>query len=147
MPQRCIISIICSIEILSDIDTYMTEKNIAEQIVDELLKEKKDLESGQKKDGAVQPPVQKVAKPKIDPKVKSPPIKDKHYYDVKVECMLPAVLTFRVLAEDPIQAGSLIKGMSPVGVKHRLLGRKDIKLSVYDAGSSMLKWMKNLLGG
>ena len=125
----------------------MSEKTVAEQIVEELLKGQKELETDQKKDGAVQPPVvKKVAKPKIDPKVKSPPIKDKHYYDVKVECMLPATLTYRVLAEDPVQAASLIKGMSPVGVKHRLLGRKDIKLSVYKAGSSLMEWMKNLLG-
>lgn len=76
----------------------------------------------------------------------SPPIKPKFYYDVKVECMLPAVLTYRVLAEDPRQAAELIKGHSPTGVKHRLIGRKELKLSVYDAGSSMIRWMKNLLG-
>jgi hypothetical protein len=76
-----------------------------------------------------------------------PPPKDKHYYDVKVECTLPATVTYRVLAEDPIQAAELIKGMSPVAVKHRLAGKKDIKLSVYRAGSSILEWMKNLIGG
>lgn len=76
----------------------------------------------------------------------SPPIKPKFYYDVKVECMLPATLTYRVLAEDAQQAAELIRGMSPTGVKHRLIGKKDIKLTVYDAGSSMIKWMKNLLG-
>ena len=118
----------------------MSEKNIAEQIAEELLKVKTD----EKKEGAVQPPVKKTAK--IAPKVKSPPIKDKRYYDVKIECMLPATLTFRVLAEDAEQAAGLIKGMSPIGVKHRLIGRKDLKLTVYEAGSSMIKWMKNLLG-
>ncbi len=76
----------------------------------------------------------------------SPPIKQKLYYDVKVECMLPATLTYRVLAEDAQQAAELIKGMSPTGVKHRLIGKKDIKLTVYEAGTSMIKWMKNLLG-
>jgi hypothetical protein len=89
--------------------------------------------------------------PPKEPKVKlkiaaAPPIKPKLYYDVKVECLLPAVLTYRVLAEDPQQAADLIRGMSPIGVKHRLIGRKEIKLSVYEAGSSMLKWMKNLIG-
>lgn len=78
---------------------------------------------------------------------KEQPIIQKYYYDVKVECMLPATVTYRVLAEDPVQAAELIKGMSPVGVKHRLIGKKDIKLSVYKAGSSMLEWMKNLIGG
>jgi len=78
---------------------------------------------------------------------KSPEIKPKFYYDVKVECMLPATLTFRILAEDPQQAADLIRGQSPIGVKHRLIGRKDLKLSVYDAGTTMLRWMKNLFGG
>jgi hypothetical protein len=77
----------------------------------------------------------------------SPLIKPKHYYDVKIECMLPATLTYRVLAEDPQEAALLVKGLSPTGVKHRLHGRKELKLSVYDAGSSMLRWMKNLLVG
>jgi hypothetical protein len=90
-----------------------------------------------------QKPIAKQAQQKLP---QSPPIKPKLYYDVKVECMLPATLTFRVLAEDPQQAADLIRGASPTGVKHRLSGRKDIKLSVYDAGSSMLRWMKNLLG-
>lgn len=88
-----------------------------------------------------------LGKPKQTKLAKSPPIKPKFYYDVKVECMLPATLTFRILAEDAQQAAELIKGQNPTGVKHRLIGRKDIKLSVYDAGSTMLRWMKNLLGG
>ena len=84
----------------------------------------------------------------LQPKIaQSPPIKAKLYYDVKVECMLPATLTYRVLAEDAQQAAELIRGLSPTSVKHRLIGRKEIKLSVYDAGSSMLRWMKNLLVG
>jgi len=87
-------------------------------------------------------------KTKLKPKIAKVPLpKDKFYYDVKVECTLPATVTYRVLAEDAHQAAELIKGMSPVGVKHRLLGKKDIKLSVYKAGSSMLEWMKNLVGG
>lgn len=117
----------------------MNEKLTPDQIVNELLKEQS------KKEGAVQPPVKKEAK--VNPKVQSPPIKEKHYYDVKVDCMLPATLTYRVLAEDAIQASTLIKGMSPIGVKHKLAGRKELKLSVYKAGSSLLEWMKNLLGG
>jgi hypothetical protein len=86
-------------------------------------------------------------KPKVQLKLaQSPPIKPKLYYDVKVETMLPATLTFRVLAEDPQQAAELIKGMSPVGVHHRLAGRRDKKLTVYEAGSSMIKWVRDLVG-
>lgn len=96
------------------------------------------------------PPVQQeAAKPKPPIKkeaAKAPAIKEKHYYDVKVECMLPATLTYRVLAEDPQQAVELIRNMSPNGVRHKLIGRKELKISVYDSGSTLLKWMKNLLG-
>lgn len=72
-------------------------------------------------------------------------IPDKFYYDVRIECMLPAILTYRVLAETPEQAASLIKGMSPISVKHKLIGRKESKLTVYDAGSSFIRFIKNLL--
>lgn len=70
--------------------------------------------------------------------------KPKYYYDVKVECMLPATLTYRVLAETPEQAAEMIKGLQPNSVKHKLIGRKELKLMVYDAGSSFMKLMKNL---
>jgi len=123
----------------SDIDTSMTDNNKKDpQLVDQIMNE--------------------IIPPKEQPRVvvkqakvplahtKSPPIKEKHYYDVKVECMIPATLTFRVLAEDPQQAAELIKGASPRSVQHRLVGRKDLKLSVYEAGTTMLKWMKHLLG-
>lgn len=92
-------------------------------------------------DGVV-PPVAKKAQ-KLP---QSPPIRPKLYYDVKVESMIPAVLTFRVLAEDPQTAADMAKGMNPTSVNYRLVGRKDKKMSVYDAGSTMLRWMKNLLG-
>lgn len=73
--------------------------------------------------------------------------KPKYYFDVKVECMLPAVLTYRVLAETPEQAADLIKGQQPTGVQHKLIGRKELMLKVYDASSSMMRFMKKLLGG
>lgn len=71
-------------------------------------------------------------------------IKPKHYYDVKVECMLPATLVYKVLAEDANQAADLIKHMQPTSVKHRLIGRRETKLSVYDSGSTMIRFIKNL---
>jgi hypothetical protein len=116
----------------------MTEKLTAQQIADGLIKN-----DSNKKISVVDVSKEKIKEAKLK---QSPPIKAKFYYDVKVECMLPATLTYRVLAEDPQQAADLIKGMSPVGVKHRIIGKKDIKLSVYKAGSSMLEFVKNLLG-
>jgi hypothetical protein len=114
-----------------------TEEKKEPQLVDQIVKDIKTADGTQ-----AAPPVAK----KTLKLAQSPPIKAKLYYDVKVECMLPATLTFRVLAETPEQAAELIRGMNPIGVKHRLIGRKDSKLSVYDAGSTMLRWMKNLLG-
>lgn len=70
----------------------------------------------------------------------------KYYYDIKIECLLPATLTYRVHAETPQKAADMIKGLTPNSVKHRLIGRKELKLSVYDAGSNMIKFMKNLVG-
>lgn len=72
--------------------------------------------------------------------------KPKFYYDVKVEVMLPATLTYRVLAEDAQKASDMIKNMQPITVKHRLIGKKEIKLTVYDAGCTVIKYVKNLLG-
>lgn len=69
----------------------------------------------------------------------------KKYYDVKIDTMLPAVLTYRVLAETPEEALLLIKHQSPTGIKHKLAGRKDKKATVYDMGSSLIRFIKNLL--
>lgn len=88
-------------------------------------------------------PLVKEAKDKVK---ELPKIKEKFYFDVKLDCMLPATLTYKVLAEDPQQAAELIKNMSPTGVNHKLIGKKDLKLSVYNAGGSFLRWSKNLLG-
>ena len=74
-------------------------------------------------------------------------IKNKKYFDVKVECMLPATLTYVVLAEDAEQAYLMIKNISPNSVRHRLIGRKELKLTVYDSGSTMIRFIKNFFGG
>lgn len=124
---------------LVDIGTSMNEDNkknseLIDQIIGEIAPKK----------GLVEP--QPPTKSPIQKMAKSPPIKAKQYYDVKVECTLPATITFRVLAENPQEAADLIRGAAPISVVPRLLGRKDHKLSVYDAGSTMLRWMKNLIG-
>jgi hypothetical protein len=72
-----------------------------------------------------------------------PPVK--YYYDVKIECMLPATLTYRVLAENPQQAADMIKGLSPNAVSHKLIGRKELMLRVYDASGCVIRFMKKLV--
>jgi len=113
----------------------LTAAEIAAKLLDpkafQLEQEKKTeiakkKQEGLEKKAAVQP------KPKI-------------YYDVKVECLLPATLVYKVLAEDPQQASELIKGKVPNSVQHRLAGRKEQSLKVYDSGSTMMR-LKRLLG-
>jgi hypothetical protein len=72
-------------------------------------------------------------------------VKPKVYFDVKVECMVPAVLTYKVLAEDANEAASLIKGKTPNSVQHKLVGRKEQVLKVYDSGSNFMR-LKRILG-
>lgn len=84
------------------------------------------------------------AKKKEEDKKKKLPL-PKFYYDVKIECLLPATVTYRVLAETPEKAAEMIKGMSPTSVKHRLVGRKELKMMVYDAGCNFLKLVRNLV--
>jgi hypothetical protein len=79
------------------------------------------------------------------PKIAAP--RPKFYYDVKVECMLPATLTYRVLAETPQQAADLVKDKSPNSVQHKLIGRKEMVMRVYDASGCVIRFMKKLLGG
>jgi len=79
-------------------------------------------------------------------KKNKPIIKDKKYYDLRVEVMLPATLHYRVLAEDAEQAVEMIKNLQPTTIKHRLNGRKEFKLTVYDSGSTIIRFVKNLMG-
>jgi len=117
--------------IKTDIDIFMINKNNPFQPV-----------SSDDEEEIIAPlPIKKEAK-----KAEPPKIKPKLYYEVKVECMLPATLTYRVLAEDAVQAAEMIKGKSPNSVAHKLIGRKELVLKVYDSGSSMMRFMKKLLG-
>lgn len=72
--------------------------------------------------------------------------KTKSYFDVKVEATLPATLVFRVYAETAEEAAEQVKNMNPRSVQYRLNSRKNLKLVVYDAGCSVIKFTKNLIG-
>ena len=78
--------------------------------------------------------LQKIAQPVI-----------KQYYDIKIDCTLPATLTYRILAETPQQALELIKGKSPNSVQHKLIGRKELVAKVYNAGGNLLQLLKKLV--
>lgn len=71
--------------------------------------------------------------------------KPKFYYDVKMEVLLPATLTYKVLAEDAEKAADMIKNIQPNSVKYKLIGRKELKLVVYESGCTIIKFIKNLI--
>jgi len=70
-------------------------------------------------------------------------VQNKKYYDLKLECMVPAIVTYRVLAESAEQASTLCKDSNIINVKYKLSALKKLKLMVYEAGSCMLKLVKN----
>ena len=76
-----------------------------------------------------------------------PDSKQKSYYDVKVTCMLPATLTYRVFAENAQQASEIIKKISPNTVQYKLIGRKEIKMTVFKAGECIIEFVRNLFNG
>lgn len=70
--------------------------------------------------------------------------KEKKWYDVKLEVLMPATVVYRVLAENEESALDEIKVSTiPTSVKYQLLKKKNIKATIYDAGSSMIRYIKN----
>ena len=71
--------------------------------------------------------------------------KQKTYFDVKMEVLLPATVIYRVLAIDAESALLEVKNNTvPAHVKYVLGRKKDIKVTIYDAGCTVIKFMKNL---
>jgi hypothetical protein len=65
--------------------------------------------------------------------------KVKKYYTIKVEALVPAEVSFRVLAEDEYEALEMFERgpMLPLEgpIRPRLAGMKKIEARVYDAGT------------
>lgn len=71
--------------------------------------------------------------------------KQKFYYDVKVDITMPATLTYKVFAESPEQAAEMISHMQPNQVQHKLHQKKNLKITVYELGSCMIKFIRKLV--
>lgn len=68
----------------------------------------------------------------------------KQYFDIKMEVLLPATVTYRVIAEDAEKALEQINNTtSPNSIKYHLTKKKILKAMVYDAGCSVIKFIKN----
>jgi hypothetical protein len=71
--------------------------------------------------------------------------KKKELYEVKLEAMVPAIITYVILAETPEEAIKLIKKHSPNNISYKLNNKKDIKYMVYNAGTVLLRFIKNII--
>ncbi len=67
---------------------------------------------------------------------------DKKYFDIKIECNMPATITYRIFAEDAEEALDMIKNQAPTNVKYNIFKRTNIKATIYDAGTSLIRFVK-----
>jgi hypothetical protein len=80
---------------------------------------------------------------------KLPKVPVKSYFTVKMEVMSPVVLTYRIYAESPEEAVTLAvkqSGQQMTSPPQIIWGRlKHLKATVYASGSSLVKYVKNLV--
>jgi hypothetical protein len=70
-------------------------------------------------------------------------IPKKKLYTVKLEVQAPVELTYRVWAEDPMQAVDLIKSGQLSGPPRPILSkRRNVKATVYKYGTVMIEFIK-----
>ena len=60
-----------------------------------------------------------------------------------METLCPCLITYRVYAEDEHDAIIQIKGKQPTNVRPNVALKRDIKATVYDAGSSFIRLVKS----
>jgi hypothetical protein len=65
--------------------------------------------------------------------------KQKTYWDVKVETICPVLITYRVYAEDEDTALQEIKRRPPTSIRPNIAQKRDIKATIYNAGSLLIK--------
>ena len=70
--------------------------------------------------------------------------KNRRYYDVKVECMVPATFVYRILAYSPEEAEAKAYKLKPNGIKYHTDKKRKLKLFVYNSGSIILRLSKNI---
>ena len=70
-------------------------------------------------------------------------IKQKTYFDVKIEALVPCLLTYRILADDENSAIEQAIKIPPNHIKPNGRPRNFIKATVYAAGSLWVKLTKS----
>ena len=75
-------------------------------------------------------------------KIEEKKIPIKKPFDIKLECLVPCTLTYRIFAEDENAALLNIDKQAPRDMKPNIRRKKNIKATVYDSGSSILRLTK-----
>lgn len=70
-------------------------------------------------------------------------IKQKKNFDIKVEALVPTILTYRIYAEDEHDALKQIDKKHPISVKPNIAMKRTIKATVFEMGSLMVKLVRN----
>lgn len=70
---------------------------------------------------------------------------EKKYYDVKVEVLVPATFKYRVFASSPEEAYELTKKMKPTNVEFFHSRKRNLKVKIFDFGTSIIRYVRNLL--
>lgn len=78
-------------------------------------------------------------------KKETPVKKEKSYFDIRVECLMPATVSYRILAEDENDAFNQIKNKQPNNIKYNFNLKRNIKATVYVASSSIVKLVKHFI--
>ena len=67
------------------------------------------------------------------------------HYDVVIETYIKAKIKYRLYAESPEKAVQLAHKRNPDHIQYEFHNRKDIKITVYDAGMLIIRWIKNII--
>lgn len=71
--------------------------------------------------------------------------KQKNYFDIKVEALCPCIITYRIYADDENDALNQIDKKAPISIKPNISQKRNIKATVYNSGSSLIKLIKNYI--
>jgi hypothetical protein len=71
------------------------------------------------------------------------PAKVKKHFDVRLECLVPCIVQYRIYADDEQDALQQMDKKTPSSIKPNIFRKKNIKATIYDAGSSLIRHIKN----
>ena len=80
-----------------------------------------------------------------DKQPKQPKQPKKQYYDIKVDCIAPITYTYRIYADDEQSALKEIYKRPPTSSRPNYQARKILKATVFNAGSSLIKFVKKFV--